>query len=168
MSKYHSGEKSTECDERGNIRCAKECTTESPTCTTTNYGNKRKIVYQATEGPNRPVYKYALDLISMVCNNSYSYQTDDPVRCAQRDECVNHRYHYQQVHRFLDKPLFERKPDEEPDKERLMRLQVSNTRFVIHGFLSVKVEDDYFVQGRVLHSPHRLALFHCIGFASNI
>jgi hypothetical protein len=61
------------------------------------------IVYQAKQG-NQPIHKYALKSISLVCNQS------DPAT----------------AHRVLDKPSPEYTFEGEPDKERLMRLQVSD------------------------------------------
>jgi hypothetical protein len=61
------------------------------------------IEYQAKQG-NQPIHKYALKLISLVCNQS------DPAT----------------AHRVLDNPSPEYTLESEPDKERLMRLQVSD------------------------------------------
>jgi hypothetical protein len=61
------------------------------------------IVYLAKQG-NQPIHRYALKLISLVCNQS------DPAT----------------AHRVLDNPSPEYTLESEPDKERLMRLQVSD------------------------------------------
>ena len=56
------------------------------------------------------IYGYALDLISLVCNNSYiGMIVDNP------------------PHRILDTPQFGYTVETEPEKERLMRLQVNVT-----------------------------------------
>jgi len=89
-------------------------------------------------GQKQPILQYALDLISLVCNNSYN--TADR-SSGRRNSFTNTRYRvdktgrrrriictigcqYQQVHRVLDKPLFGFTADTESEKERLMRLQV--------------------------------------------
>lgn len=67
--------------------------------------NSHTIVYKAKEG-NQPIHKYGLKLISLVCNQL------DPIT----------------AHRILDNPTPEFTLDNEPEKQRLMRLQVR-----VHG-----------------------------------
>ena len=78
----------------------------------------QKFVFRAIQGPDRPIVQYALDLISLVCNNACcakdATQASGTQRCYQ--PC-------RQVHRVLDKPAFGRTTDTESEKERLMRLQ---------------------------------------------
>jgi hypothetical protein len=70
---------------------------------------EERVVYQAIEG-NQPIKnKYVLNLISAVCNQS------DPAT----------------AHRVLDDPIVGFSIETEPDKERLMRLQVSDTRWIM-------------------------------------
>lgn len=75
----------------------------------------KKLVYKAMEGSSEndqrnTIYGYALDLISLVCNNSYiGTIVDNP------------------PHRILDTPQFGYTVETEPEKERLMRLQVHVT-----------------------------------------
>jgi hypothetical protein len=92
--------------------------------------NHQKIVFRAMEGPNQPIVRYALDLISLVCNNSYSTTNNNNgsvKNCTLQHNGSKHCccWPYQQVHRVLDKPPFGHTTETESEKERLMRLQVS-------------------------------------------
>ena len=89
----------------------------------TRLSSSRKVVYKAVEGSSssststldaKPTYGYALDLISLVCNNAY-------IRIGT-SKTYNHRPYL--PHRVLDKPPFGYTIETEPEKERLMRLQV--------------------------------------------
>jgi hypothetical protein len=92
------------------------------------------------EGPNQPIVRYALDLISLVCNNSYSttHSNNGSVKSCtlQHNGSKRHRccWSYQQVHRVLDKPPFGSTTETESEKERLMRLQVSYMFFCCFAF----------------------------------
>eukprot|EP00532_Pseudo-nitzschia_australis_P019834 CAMPEP_0168292722 /NCGR_PEP_ID=MMETSP0142_2-20121227/7339_1 /TAXON_ID=44445 /ORGANISM="Pseudo-nitzschia australis, Strain 10249 10 AB" /LENGTH=711 /DNA_ID=CAMNT_0008240607 /DNA_START=55 /DNA_END=2190 /DNA_ORIENTATION=+ len=130
MNIHYSNEKvrnnptgSTEFVTREIKRRATNSTTRRPTPTATKANKKKKIIYEATDGSNRPDYKYALDLISLVCNNSYVIHNS--ARCSQeRDGSTRHYCQCQQFHRILDNPPFDYALDAESDKERLMRLQL--------------------------------------------
>ena len=100
---------------------------------------RRKLEYKATSGPNRPIYGYALELISLVCNNSYcvskagggsvggrgvnksdSTLTPPPTtKSHDKDRVTGHP----QPHRVLDRPTGYTR-ESEPLRERLMRLQL--------------------------------------------
>ena len=75
----------------------------------------RKLVYKTMEGSSEndkrnTIYGYALDLISLVCNNAYiATIIGNP------------------PHRILDTPQFGYTVETEPEKEQLMRLQVHVT-----------------------------------------
>ena len=90
-----------------------------------NTSSNSKFVYRAVEGP-QPIYGYALDLISLVCNYGDDITGGSGSVVQKRDGVILHYYHKYQPHRVLDKPLFGYKPETEPEKERLMRLQVNN------------------------------------------
>ena len=90
-----------------------------------NTSSNSKFVYRAVEGP-QPIYGYALDLISLVCNYGDDITGGSGSVVQKRDGVILHSYHKYQPHRVLDKPLFGYKPETEPEKERLMRLQVNN------------------------------------------
>lgn len=66
---------------------------------------KSKKKYEAKAG-DKPIYPYALDLISLVCNH-----------------LGNNAF------RVLDTPVGDFTAESEPEKERLMRLQVSTTSY---------------------------------------
>jgi hypothetical protein len=91
-----------------------------------NININSKFVYRAVEGP-QPIYGYALDLISLVCNNGDDITGGSGSVVQKRDGVILHSYHKHQPHRVLDKPLFGYKPETEPEKERLMRLQVNDS-----------------------------------------
>ena len=73
-----------------------------------------RVFYQAEEG-KQPIHKYALYLISLVCNQA------DPAIAYQ----------------ILNKPSQEYNVDTEPEKERLMRLQVSDITTAFNYILSL-------------------------------
>eukprot|EP00531_Pseudo-nitzschia_arenysensis_P009906 CAMPEP_0116125374 /NCGR_PEP_ID=MMETSP0329-20121206/5778_1 /TAXON_ID=697910 /ORGANISM="Pseudo-nitzschia arenysensis, Strain B593" /LENGTH=740 /DNA_ID=CAMNT_0003619413 /DNA_START=191 /DNA_END=2413 /DNA_ORIENTATION=- len=103
---------------------------------------RRKLVYKAISNPKRPIYGYALDLVSLVCNNAYSVMKNSngsnkksnpkisssspknsttPTANKNEDKattCTN------QPHMVLDRPRNGFTEDSEPSKERIMRLQL--------------------------------------------
>ena len=102
---------------------------------------RRKLVYKAISNPKQPIYGYALDLVSLVCNNAYSVTKNSngthkkstsktlsspknnisPITFNNEDrtlKCI------QQPHMVLDRPRKGFTKDSEPIKERIMRLQL--------------------------------------------
>ena len=89
--------------------------------------NHQKLTFQAIQGTDQPICRYALDLISLVCNNSYNNTSDSVGFPLQEDTKEKYRcWPYRQVHRVLDKPPPGHTFETESEKERVMRLQVRN------------------------------------------
>jgi len=106
---------------------------------------RRKIVYKATSGSKRPIDGYALDLISLVCNNAYCVMTKTGGQHKPKNNNSNKSittaaatatatpspkkkqktlFFHSQPHRFLDRPSSGYTQESEPLKERLTRLQL--------------------------------------------
>mmetsp|Transcript_14005 Transcript_14005/g.35226 ORF Transcript_14005/g.35226 Transcript_14005/m.35226 type:complete len:763 (+) Transcript_14005:311-2599(+) len=102
---------------------------------------RRKLVYKAISNPKQPIYGYALDLVSLVCNNAYSVtknsngthkksasktssspkNNNPPNTFSKEDRTLKCT---QQPHMVLDRPSNGFTEDSEPIKERIMRLQL--------------------------------------------
>jgi hypothetical protein len=109
---------------------------------------RRKIVYEATSGSKRPIDGYALDLVSLVCNNAYCVMTKtggphkpknnnsnnkstmSAAAAATATPSPKHKHKqktlcfHSQPHRVLDRPSSGYTQESEPLKERLTRLQL--------------------------------------------
>ena len=91
---------------------------------------RRRLVYKAVPDSTQNIYKYALDLVALVCNNAYSVvppkkstaktpspKNDDPSPFANIKGP-------QEAHTILDRPINGYTSESEPERERFMRLQL--------------------------------------------
>ncbi len=107
------------------------------------------VVFRAVQGSNRPIDQYALDLISLVCNNMNHCKSIQ--RTKQEDSGnIYPSYSYQEAHHILDTPPLWRAIESE--KERLQRLQVRQVfLFLITCFLWEKQSSvSYAISGSFL------------------